>query len=95
MIEVAPLLGGEAAKDELGCVVHHGGAGQVFKEVDRGTLVEVLDGMLLDTEYDGLGAGEQDCEQPGQHHHQPGPGPLPHLVQGVQGAADADVPEEE
>ena len=95
MIEVAPLFGGEAAKDELGGVVHHGGAGQVFKEVDRGTLVEVLDRMLLDTEYDGLGDGEQDGEQPGQHHHQPGPGPLSLLIQGVQGAADADVPEEE
>ena len=47
--------------------------------------------MLLHPEYDGLGAGEQHGEQPGQHHHEPGPGPLLGGVQGVEGAADADV----
>ena len=65
--------------------------GDTLPEVVGGALVELLLRVLLHPEYDGLGAGEQHGEQPGQHHHEPGPGPLLGGVQGVEGAADADV----
>ena len=37
-------------------------------------LIEVRVGMLHDSEYDGLGRGEEEGGQPGNEHHKPGVG---------------------
>ena len=91
VIEVLPLHGCETTQDKLGAVPDLDRGGEVLKVVVGGALVKLLDRMLFHPEYDSLGAGEQHGEQPGQHHHEPGPGPLLGGVQGVEGAADADV----
>ena len=92
VVQVSPLLGGEATHDQLGVVGLQDRGGQVLKEVFSGALVEILSGVFLHTEYDGLGTGEQHGQDPGQDHHQPGPGPLPHYVQGEEGPTNAYIP---
>ena len=68
-------------------------SGEVFKEVPSCTLMKIFPLVFDDSEDEGLGAGGEESEAPGDNYHHPCPGPLFDRVDGGEGSGDADEPE--
>ena len=74
VIDIVPSVRGHTQQDQLssvGAIVrgHHHHLWQVLKEVDGGALVELLGWMFQYSEYNSLGAGEDNGQQPGNNYH--------------------------
>ena len=74
MIDIVPSVGSHTHQGQLSgvCAIgrghdHH--LRQVLEEVDGGALIELLGGMFQHSEYNSLGAGEDDGQQPGNNYH--------------------------
>ena len=67
-------------------------SGEVFKEVPSCTLMKIFPLVFDDSEDEGLGAGGEESEAPGDNYHHPCPGPLFDRVDGGERSGDADEP---
>ena len=73
VVESCPVVGCQASQVQLGVVTRpRHGAGVTLEEVVGGALVEIFLWVFQHSEDDGLGGGEDDGQQPGHGHHQPG-----------------------
>ena len=73
MVDGVPSLGVDPAQD-IFCLVStciKMFLSEIFKEIYRSALIELLSWVLQHSEYDGLRRGTDQSEDPGTRNHQP------------------------
>ena len=93
VVEVSSLVRGQTNPAFYCRISNSYIGGQVLKEIHSSALVEILGGMLENPEDDGLRGGEDQGEDPGYHHHHPGPLPLLPKIERGERITYADVPD--